>query len=136
MSYLHGRSFGYYAWERPENAYGPRTANRASGQCVAELQPFKGSNLYGIMSGGLPGPDNDDKYIVYSYGPHFPLALHTRGRWFINQEKYSRSTARQKSYACFRIDGELVSTDFLRAVIDHGGLAGAVDHRITQGATA
>ncbi len=76
-------------------------------QYVQNLQPFhnsgsnhrhpKGSTLWGKWV-----TDTNDKpllYVVYSYGPHFPLYTNWKGVWFANEERVSRTTNNHKSYA-------------------------------------
>lgn len=61
----------------------------------------KGSNFY--VSRG----------VLYSYGPHFPLALFRGGVLYINSDGYSQSTARHKSYVT-RAAGNYQSADTAR----------------------
>lgn len=65
-----------------------RTANKRALQYVNAKIPFKGSNTFGRWE--------NNKYIVYSYGVHFPLFIWDGGIWHINSSKYSKSTSRHQ----------------------------------------
>lgn len=58
---------------------------------VQRKQPFHNSNkqLYGKWEGDL--------YVVYSYGPHWPLYINWKGVWFANTSKVSRTTTKHAS---------------------------------------
>ena len=60
---------------------------------VQRKQPFHNSNkqLYGKWEGDL--------YVVYSYGPHWPLYINWKGVWFKNKDKYSPTTNKHSSQA-------------------------------------
>ena len=61
---------------------------------VQNKQPFHNSNkqLYGKWV-------NSDRYVVYSYGAHWPLLVwdESVGRWFANYNKTSRTTTKHAS---------------------------------------
>lgn len=56
---------------------------------VRHHRPF--STHTGSMYAQIVG----DHYIVYSYGPHWPLAVWNGRYWMVNTEKYSRTTSFQ-----------------------------------------
>lgn len=66
-----------------------RVANSSARAYVNEREPFRGNNTYGETLA-------DGSYVVYSYGPHWPLYLWFApvSRWFCNPAKYSRTTSR------------------------------------------
>ena len=68
-----------------------RVANSDCSQYVESLTEFKGSNLF--------SESKPKYYVVYSYGYHFPILLYVRAgaTWFINKDKYSRSTSKHQS---------------------------------------
>lgn len=68
-----------------------KTANNKARRHVQELRPFKGSHLYAEMIGGI--------YVVFSYGPHWPLFIYRDGKWLENKDRYSQSTGRHRSQA-------------------------------------
>lgn len=62
-------------------------------QKLPERQPFKNStgSLYGKTE--QPG-----LYVVYSYGPHWPLAVWTQDTgWMLNEDKTSPTTTRHRA---------------------------------------
>jgi len=81
-----------------------RVANRDCRQYLESLTEFKGSNLF--------SESKPKYYAVYSYGYHFPILLYVRAgaTWFINNDKYSRSTSKHQSQA-YPYYGKKVNTD-------------------------
>jgi hypothetical protein len=71
----------------------PRTSNSACRRYVEECLPFLGNNLSAVWKA--------KKYIVYSYGPHWPLFIYEQATdtWYANRDKYSQSTSRHYSQA-------------------------------------
>ena len=69
-----------------------RVTNRRAGDYVGQCTPFKGSNLYGetLPLGG---------FVVYSYGPHWPLYIYDGRTWYENASHVSPSTTRHRSQA-------------------------------------
>jgi hypothetical protein len=77
-------------------------ANKNARKFVEARQPFKGSNLYAERRTASHG--HTDIYVVYSYGPHFPIYVAEVGdngevHWYENEGKYSQSTTRHQSQA-------------------------------------
>lgn len=69
-----------------------KIANRDARPYVAKCVEFDGSNLFARWE--------DNCYIVYSYGKHFPMFICAEGQWFANRDKYSRTTSKHYSQ-CF-----------------------------------
>ena len=69
-----------------------RVANKNARQYVNELKVFEGSNTFATN-------DNENLYVVYSYGYHFPMYIYDRqaGIWVGSKDKYSSSTTRHQS---------------------------------------
>lgn len=65
-----------------------RVANSDARRCVQNLEEFKGSNTYAEW---LLFPE---RYVVYSYGDHWPLFIYEDGKWYENADKYSRTTSK------------------------------------------
>lgn len=80
-----------------------RIANSAARRMVELRRPFEGSHLYARET--VPSHGHTTLYVVYSYGPHFPIYIaetdHETGRteWYENAEKYSQTTSRHQSQA-------------------------------------
>ena len=72
--------------------------------------PFKGSNMFGESVG-------TSAYAVYSYGYHFPMAVHDGERWWTNEGSYSPTTGRHQSIVRQAVQGEAVCTHHLKELI-------------------
>ncbi len=68
-----------------------RTSNQKCRSLVQSRTEFKGHQLYGEYVG--------DAYVVFSYGPHWPLFAYINGQWYENNERYSASTSKQRGQA-------------------------------------
>lgn len=68
-----------------------KIANRDARKFVQQQHPFQGNNLFSVAY--------DDLYVVYSYGTHFPIYIHSTltRRWYANKDRYSPSTSRHQS---------------------------------------
>lgn len=80
----------------------PKVPNRDARQFVQNRKPFTGSNLYGgwIVGGWIvagEGETREERYVVYSYGRHWPLFIYTNGVWFENEDKYGMTTSKHRS---------------------------------------
>ena len=74
-----------------------KVANKNARQYVDELKVFEGSNTFATWESNPY--DNEDLYVVYSYGYHFPMYIYDRqaGIWVGSRDKYSVSTTRHQS---------------------------------------
>lgn len=108
---------GKYYWDwkaKYSNGGGVRTSNKESRELVRDREEFKANNLSGEKVG--------DVYVVKSYG-YYPIFVYKDGKWYENQDKYSKSTAKQMGQARPTGDVEKVSTDELKAMygFENGG---------------
>ena len=99
-----------------------RIANKNASSYVRRRREFKGSNLSGTYL--------DDRYVVYSYGEHWPLFVHTNGAWFENQDKYSRTTSKQKRQAHPDVDTIKLSTEQMISVAQKGIVGHVVERMV------
>ena len=76
-----------------------KVANRDCRVCVQQRKPFMGSNLTGVQTIVPVSEAGNSVYVVYSYGSHYPMFIHSNGLWFENSDKSSPSTERQRSQA-------------------------------------
>lgn len=109
----------------------PRCSNRDSGRHVRNRKGFQANNIFARpMSNGL--------YAVWSYGEHYPLAVHDPDAgWFHNTDRYSPTTSKHTSQTGALLLGEGKTTAFLCDLLKRGGLVNMVDARITtEGAFA
>lgn len=65
----------------------PRIANRDAAPLVRERKEFRGSTTFARWVA-------PDRYVVYSYGDHWPMFICDRGQWFFNTSHFSRTTAK------------------------------------------
>ena len=85
-----------------------RIANYQVSGFVIDREEFKTNN------GTLYGVHIDNKYVVFSYGQHFPLFIYVDGRWFENSDKYSVTTSKHHSYAHPRAETTELNTAGMR----------------------
>jgi len=95
----------------------PKVANSSCRPFVQEHKPFTGSNLYAVIHGY---ESDDERYIVYSWGEHFPMFIYANGCWFENEDKYSRSTTRHNTQAHPLKSTVLLSTYWMRVLANEG----------------
>jgi hypothetical protein len=101
---------------QPNTSKPIRTTRRGARTHIQNLQPFKMSNgtLYGRwVETQTPTP----AYVVYSYGPHWPLFIYCDGTWYENEDKRSMTTSHHRSYAHPHTDTTPRSTTWLRGFI-------------------
>lgn len=98
--------------------------NAQAGTYVAMRQSFQGANLYAQTESATP-PDALRVlfYVVYSYGPHFPLFVYDPrdgGVWYENEDRYSVTTSKHRSQSHPHVDTIKVSTAALKNLIATG----------------
>ena len=71
-----------------------KTSNKNCQPLVEHRVEFKGNNIFSKWV-------NDNTYVVYSYGLHFPMFvfLAKEGTFYENSDKYSVSTSKQQTQA-------------------------------------
>ena len=108
-----------------------QTSNLNARQYVQRRESFDGSNLYARTYLA-----NDrcltNRYVVYSYGSHFPLFIAEwlpgdgRVQWYENVDKYSVTTSKHKSQT-HPLEANILpmTSDAMRTIADWGtaGLA-------------
>ncbi len=110
-----------------------RINGRLSRSYVQRKLPFKNSNgqLYAEWA-GLNGIENGDaRYIVYSYGSHWPLFVYVPkvNTWFENKEKYGPTTSKHRTQTHPHCDTVLLSLEQIK-VLDRLGYGSLVYERI------
>ena len=94
-----------------------KVANNAARAYVQNLTPFKGSNTFGEWVDGSRG---DSRFVVYSYGKHWPLFVWQDGKWYENAGKYSVSTSKQHGQLHPHTDTEKHSAEDMRTIAEMG----------------
>ncbi len=62
----------------------PRIANGNASAYVRARKPFLGSSTFGA--------DVEGRYVVCSYGSHWPLFIYDNNQWFFNSTRYDGRT--------------------------------------------
>ena len=108
-----------------------KIANRDVRQFVQRLHPFEGNNLFAQYR-----PEgNGVRYIVYSYGDHWPLFIHAGDTWFENEDKHSVTTSKHRTQAHPHCPTVLLSTKWMLQLAK-GGYAAIAKARVLQGEPA
>ena len=80
-----------------------KVSNTTCRALVQARKPFKGNNLFAVTICAQPDRNLTERYVVYSYGTHWPLfvwqASDGGGAWFENQDRYSPTTSKHRSQA-------------------------------------
>lgn len=109
-----------------------RVSNNKAKEYVNRLEEFQGSNTFAEWSSMA---EDNQVYIVYSYGHHFPMYIYDdkEKKWVGNKGKYSQSTARHQSL--LRPSGDIdlwLSTDEMHQVINKYGIVGYLINKAQQ----
>lgn len=101
-----------------------RVANRDISEYINRLEVVEGSNIFTENSGSQPDdPSTDDNlYIVYSYGWHFPMYIYCRQSdlWYGNTDKYSVTTSKHQSQAQPQTVNHWLTTNAMKDLVRHG----------------
>jgi hypothetical protein len=92
----------------------PRVANKDARAYVQQRKPFQGSNSSGAYI--------DDRYVVCSYGEHWPLFVYDDGRWFANSDRWGATTSKHRSQLHPLTDCTSMSLSEMCDLADYGFL--------------
>ena len=90
----------------------PRVANSNARKYVQQRKPFQGGNTYGACI--------EDRYVVYSYGAHWPMFVYDDGRWFANSDRYGRTTSKHRTQLHPLTDCTLLPLSGMRDLVNYG----------------
>lgn len=78
-----------------------KTSNKNCRILVQNRQAFTANNIFAeyITHNADGTPVDPCRYVVYSYGKHWPLFVFEHGTWYANIDKTSPSTSRHQSQA-------------------------------------
>ncbi len=108
-----------------------KIANRDARQYVQRLHPFEGSNLFAQYK-----PEgNGVRYIVYSYGHHWPLFVHCHDTWFENEDRFSVTTSKHRTQSHPHCPTVLLSVEWMRKLAQ-GGYQAIAKERVLKGEPA
>ena len=106
-----------------------RIKNNALARSLIErCEPFHGNNIFSITERPAQGVCLTTRYVVYSWGYHWPLVICEFDRdgnkvWYYNCEKYSQSTSRHLSLCLpFNVDAIPLETAAMKVVRDKGSV--------------
>lgn len=76
-----------------------RVSNRDARMYVQKLKEFKANSLWSEWVRDTNTDTEDARYVVYSYGTHWPLFIYEvrTDTWFENASKYSVTTSKHRS---------------------------------------
>jgi hypothetical protein len=97
-------------------------ANGKARECVDNLTPFRGSNLWGEWTG--LDADGLGRYVVYSYRYTFPLYVYDQiaDQWYENHTQFSQTTSRHRTQARPNKETIKLSLQDMEIVARHGGV--------------
>ena len=95
-----------------------RITNVTARQYVQKREKFHGNNLYGEWRG--------DRYVVTSYGDHFPLFIWENGTWYENIDKYSVTTSKHRTQTHPHEDTLPMTCNDMVVIMNHGIVGVAV----------
>lgn len=93
----------------------------ATNRCRPYVQTQRGFQCHGSLYGRAEmAHDGTPMYVVYSYGPHWPLFVCHDGTWYENEDRRSVTTSKHRSMAHPLCDTIKVSGPDLKRFITHG----------------
>ena len=113
-----------------------RINGRTARPYVQRKEPFKNNNgqLFAVWV-GLDGIENNNsRYVVYSYGPHWPLFVYVpkADTWFENKEKYGSTTSKHRTFTHPHCDTVPLSLENVK-LLDRLGYTSMAYERLTNG---
>ena len=92
-----------------------KTSNKNARGFVQRREPFRVNNTYAEIIGG--------RYVVYSYGAHWPLFVHEGGQWYFNSSKYGATTSKHHSQLHPLCDGTALPVEKMLELAQHADQA-------------
>lgn len=113
-----------------------RINGRLARPYVQRKEPFQNSNgqLYADWR-GLDGLENPNaRYVVYSYGRHWPLFVYVPrvNTWFENKEKFGPTTSKHRTFTHPHCETVLLSLEQIK-LLDRLGYSSLTYERLTNG---
>jgi len=96
----------------------PKVTNIMARPRVQNKESFQGSNLFGQWMTKRDQPYS--RYVVYSYGYHWPLFVYENGVWYENADKFSVTTSKHRSQVHPHEDTLPMSVENMRVLVDYG----------------
>lgn len=118
-----------------------RINGRTARPYVQRKEPFKNSNgqLYAQWHGAPSGEDPNarySRYVVYSYGVHWPLFVYIpqTNQWFENRGRHSVTTSKHRAFTHPHCDTVPLSVENIK-LLARLGYSSMVFERLTGGNT-
>lgn len=94
-------------------------SNLTARRAIFGIRNPEGAVGYSLYSAEHKNSAGDKLFVVYSYGPHYPLYLYneTTRTWYVNMDPSSRTTARHRSAASPSGDCVASSTAELKGML-------------------
>ena len=112
-----------------------RINGRTARPYVQRKEPFKNSNgqLYAVWHTDPHNEDNS-RYVVYSYGYHWPLFVYVpkADTWFENSDRHSVTTSRHRTFTHPHCDTVPLSLENIK-LLDRLGYTSMAYERLTNG---
>ena len=96
----------------------PKVTNVRARPRVQSRESFQGNNLFGQWMTKRDQPYS--RYVVYSYGYHWPLFVYESGVWYENADKFSVTTSKHRSQVHPHEDTLPMSVENMRVLVDYG----------------
>jgi hypothetical protein len=87
-----------------------KIANKKASEYIEKMQEFKGSNLFSKWL-------NENVYVVYSHGEHWPLLAWIDGMWYQNIQIINASTSRHLNNCYINKAKILTDVNIMRKLI-------------------
>ena len=98
-----------------------RVANKNARIYVQNRESFEGSHTFGEWRSTTHSP-RDSRYIVCSYGMHWPLFIWENGVWYENEDKASPTTSKHRTQLHPHAETRLLPADAMREIAWQGAL--------------
>ena len=109
-----------HRWELRRRFGSARVTNVVARLMVRQRERFHGNNLYGEWRGKSATADSGDRYVVTSYGDHWPLFIWEDGTWYENVDKYSVTTSKHRSQAHPHEETMPMTCEYMRVLMHYG----------------
>ena len=109
-----------HRWELRRRFGSARVTNVVARLMVRQRERFHGNNLYGEWRGKSATADSGDRYVVTSYGDHWPLFIWEDGTWYENVDKYSVTTSKHRSQAHPHEETMPITCEDMRVLMHYG----------------
>ena len=106
-----------------------KIANKNASESVNNRDVFQGSNIFAELLRHHTCGCNENLYVVYSYGHHFPMYVfdYDTREWYANKDKYSSTTSKHQTQCRPRFEiARKFNTEDLKKLIARGGMVGYV----------